>query len=115
MWVPSVSENSSKLLVQKPLPLCSSTNLMLLVESVSRAMPNYHRQTLNQLLNDLDGFDQTTGVIFIAATNHPEILDKALLRPGRFDRHISVELPDVRGRMAILKTPHQEDSSRTRC
>ncbi|KAH7135888.1 intermembrane space AAA protease-like protein IAP-1 [Dendryphion nanum] len=64
---------------------------------------NYHRQTLNQLLNDLDGFDQTTGVIFIAATNHPEILDKALLRPGRFDRHISVELPDVRGRMAILK------------
>jgi ATP-dependent metalloprotease len=64
---------------------------------------NYHRQTLNQLLNDLDGFDQSTGVIFIAATNHPEILDKALLRPGRFDRHISVDLPDVRGRMAILK------------
>ncbi|KAF2258168.1 cell division protease ftsH [Lojkania enalia] len=64
---------------------------------------NYHRQTLNQLLNDLDGFDQSTGVIFIAATNHPEILDKALLRPGRFDRHVSVELPDVRGRLAILK------------
>jgi ATP-dependent metalloprotease len=64
---------------------------------------NYHRQTLNQLLNDLDGFDQSTGVIFIAATNHPEILDKALLRPGRFDRHVTVELPDVRGRMAILK------------
>jgi ATP-dependent metalloprotease len=64
---------------------------------------NYHRQTLNQLLNDLDGFDQTTGVIFIAATNHPEILDKALLRPGRFDRHIAVELPDVKGRLAIIK------------
>lgn len=64
---------------------------------------NYHRQTLNQLLNDLDGFDQSTGVIFIAATNHPEILDKALLRPGRFDRHINVELPDVGGRLAILK------------
>lgn len=64
---------------------------------------NYHRQTLNQLLNDLDGFDQSTGVIFIAATNHPEILDKALLRPGRFDRHVQVELPDVRGRLAILK------------
>jgi ATP-dependent metalloprotease len=64
---------------------------------------NYHRQTLNQLLNDLDGFDQSTGVIFIAATNHPEILDKALLRPGRFDRHIQVDLPDVGGRMAILK------------
>lgn len=64
---------------------------------------NYHRQTLNQLLNDLDGFDQSTGVIFIAATNHPEILDKALLRPGRFDRHINVELPDASGRMEILK------------
>ncbi|KAF2465490.1 cell division protease ftsH [Lindgomyces ingoldianus] len=64
---------------------------------------NYHRQTLNQLLNDLDGFDQSTGVIFIAATNHPQLLDKALTRPGRFDRHVAVELPDVRGRMAILK------------
>ncbi|EUC35180.1 hypothetical protein COCCADRAFT_3573 [Bipolaris zeicola 26-R-13] len=64
---------------------------------------NYHRQTLNQLLNDLDGFDQSTGVIFIAATNHPELLDPALLRPGRFDRHVQVELPDVSGRLAILK------------
>ncbi|KAF1977612.1 cell division protease ftsH [Bimuria novae-zelandiae CBS 107.79] len=63
----------------------------------------YHRQTLNQLLNDLDGFDQSTGVIFIAATNHPELLDKALLRPGRFDRQVQVELPDVQGRLAILK------------
>ncbi|KAH8730962.1 cell division protease ftsH [Phaeosphaeriaceae sp. PMI808] len=64
---------------------------------------NYHRQTLNQLLNDLDGFDQSTGVIFIAATNHPELLDKALLRPGRFDRHVQVDLPDASGRLAILK------------
>jgi ATP-dependent metalloprotease len=64
---------------------------------------NYHRQTLNQLLNDLDGFDQSTGVIFIAATNHPDLLDAALLRPGRFDRHVQVELPDVGGRLAILK------------
>jgi ATP-dependent metalloprotease len=64
---------------------------------------NYHRQTLNQLLNDLDGFDQSTGVIFIAATNHPELLDQALTRPGRFDRHVQVELPDAGGRLAILK------------
>ncbi|OAL52371.1 ATP-dependent metallopeptidase Hfl [Pyrenochaeta sp. DS3sAY3a] len=64
---------------------------------------NYHRQTLNQLLNDLDGFDQSTGVIFIAATNHADLLDSALLRPGRFDRHVKVELPDVTGRLAILK------------
>lgn len=64
---------------------------------------NYHRQTLNQLLNDLDGFDQSTGVIFIAATNHPELLDSALTRPGRFDRHVQVELPDADGRAAILK------------
>jgi ATP-dependent metalloprotease len=65
--------------------------------------PNHSRQTLNQLLNDLDGFDQTTGVIFIAATNHAELLDKALTRPGRFDRLVQVELPDVSGRLAILK------------
>jgi ATP-dependent metalloprotease len=64
---------------------------------------NYHRQTLNQLLNDLDGFDQSSGVIFIAATNHPELLDSALTRPGRFDRHVQVDLPDVSGRLAILK------------
>lgn len=63
----------------------------------------YSKQTLNQLLVDLDGFSQTTGVIFIAATNFPEMLDKALTRPGRFDKIVHVELPDVRGRIAILK------------
>ncbi|CAN6617479.1 mitochondrial inner membrane i-AAA protease supercomplex subunit Yme1p [Trichomonascus vanleenenianus] len=63
----------------------------------------YSKQTLNQLLVDLDGFSQTTGVIFIAATNFPETLDKALTRPGRFDKIVHVELPDVRGRIAILK------------
>ncbi|KAI8369346.1 peptidase family M41-domain-containing protein [Radiomyces spectabilis] len=63
----------------------------------------YVKQTLNQLLVDLDGFSQTEGVVFIAATNFPELLDKALVRPGRFDRMVNVPLPDVRGRMAILK------------
>ncbi|KAI9711138.1 MAG: hypothetical protein M1812_007242 [Candelaria pacifica] len=63
----------------------------------------YAKQTLNQLLTDLDGFSQTSGVIFVAATNFPKLLDKALVRPGRFDRKIDVGLPDVRGRVAILK------------
>lgn len=63
----------------------------------------YHMQTLNQLLTDLDGFDQNSGVVFIAATNFPQMLDKALTRPGRFDRQVVVPLPDVRGRVAILQ------------
>ena len=60
-------------------------------------------QTLNQLLVEMDGFDGKKGVVILAATNRPEILDKALLRPGRFDRRIPVELPDLAGREAILK------------
>ncbi len=60
-------------------------------------------QTLNQLLTEMDGFDGRKGVVILAATNRPEILDKALLRPGRFDRRIPVELPDLAGREAILK------------
>src|SRR2546425_1469571 len=60
-------------------------------------------QTLNQLLVEMDGFDTTEGVILIAATNRPDVLDPALLRPGRFDRQITVDRPDVRGRAAILK------------
>ena len=60
-------------------------------------------QTLNQLLTEMDGFDARKGVVILAATNRPESLDKALLRPGRFDRRIPVELPDLRGREAILK------------
>lgn len=63
----------------------------------------YAKQTLNQLLTELDGFEQNSGVIIIGATNFPESLDKALTRPGRFDRNVAVSLPDVRGRIAILK------------
>lgn len=60
-------------------------------------------QTLNQLLSEMDGFDGSSGVVILAATNRPETLDPALLRPGRFDRRIPVELPDLAGREAILK------------
>ena len=60
-------------------------------------------QTLNQLLTEMDGFDSNKGVVILAATNRPDVLDKALLRPGRFDRRIPVELPDQRGREAILR------------
>ena len=60
-------------------------------------------QTLNQLLTEMDGFDADKGVVILAATNRPETLDKALLRPGRFDRRVPVELPDLLGREAILK------------
>ncbi|MBQ9264522.1 MAG: ATP-dependent zinc metalloprotease FtsH [Clostridia bacterium] len=60
-------------------------------------------QTLNQLLAEMDGFDGKKGVVILAATNRPDILDPALLRPGRFDRRIPVELPDLQGRLAILK------------
>ena len=65
-------------------------------------------QTLNQLLTEMDGFDGKKGVVILAATNRPETLDKALLRPGRFDRRIPVELPDLAGREAILRV-HAKD------
>jgi cell division protease FtsH len=65
-------------------------------------------QTLNQLLSEMDGFDPSKGVVILAATNRPDVLDKALLRPGRFDRRIPVERPDLAGREAVLKV-HARD------
>ncbi|MEB3292995.1 MAG: ATP-dependent zinc metalloprotease FtsH2 [Synechococcales bacterium] len=60
-------------------------------------------QTLNQLLTEMDGFEGNTGIIVIAATNRPDVLDSALLRPGRFDRQITVDVPDIKGRLEVLK------------
>ena len=65
-------------------------------------------QTLNQLLSEMDGFDSNKGLLILAATNRPEVLDKALLRPGRFDRRIIVDKPDQKGRLEILKV-HSKD------
>ncbi len=65
-------------------------------------------QTLNQLLSEMDGFDSSKGIIILGATNRPEVLDKALLRPGRFDRRIIVERPDLKGRIDVLKV-HSHD------
>lgn len=65
-------------------------------------------QTLNQLLSEMDGFDSTKGLLVLGATNRPEILDPALLRPGRFDRRVIVDKPDLNGRINILKV-HSKD------
>ena len=59
-------------------------------------------QTLNQLLTEMDGFEGNSGIIIIAATNRPDVLDSALMRPGRFDRQVSVDAPDIKGRLSIL-------------
>lgn len=80
------------------------------LDSIGRARGSHYvggnseqEQTLNQILTEMDGFTSREGVIVLAATNQPDLLDKALLRPGRFDRHVIVNLPDRRGREAILK------------
>ena len=73
-------------------------------------------QTLNQMLSEMDGFEATEGIVMMAATNRPDILDPALLRPGRFDRQVVVPLPEFEERLAILKVHarRQEDRSRRR-
>ena len=71
-------------------------------------------QTLNQLLAEMDGFDARKGVIIMGATNRPEVLDPALLRPGRFDRQVLVDKPDVRGREEILRIHVQDREGRRR-
>ncbi|MBO4808530.1 MAG: ATP-dependent zinc metalloprotease FtsH [Lachnospiraceae bacterium] len=85
------------------------------IDAIGRSRDNRYgggneerEQTLNQLLSEMDGFDSTKGVLILAATNRPEILDKALLRPGRFDRRIIVDKPDLKGRVEILKV-HAKD------
>ena len=72
-------------------------------------------QTFNQLLVEMDGFDTNEGIILIAATNRPDVLDPALLRPGRFDRQVVVGNPDIIGREAILKVHVKKNKHRPRC
>ena len=85
------------------------------IESIGRSRDSKYgggneerEQTLNQLLSEMDGFDTSKGILVLGATNRPEILDKALLRPGRFDRRIIVDKPDLKGRVEILKV-HAKD------
>ena len=84
------------------------------IDSIGKSRDNQmqsndeREQTLNQLLTEMDGFDTSKGIVILGATNRPEILDKALLRPGRFDRRVIVDRPDLKGRIAILKV-HSKD------
>ena len=94
---------------------CSSTRSTRSVVTAAPALGGGHderEQTLNQLLVEMDGFDQKQGVILLASTNRPDILDPALLRPGRFDRQIVVDRPDLEGRKAILAVHAREQAAR---
>lgn len=80
------------------------------IDAIGKSRDNHYgggnderEQTLNQLLSEMDGFDTSKGIVILAATNRPEVLDKALLRPGRFDRRVIVDKPDLKGRVDILK------------
>lgn len=77
-------------------------------DTVGHGGDSEREQTLNQLLSEMDGFDTSKGIVILAATNRPEVLDKALLRPGRFDRRVIVEKPDLKGRIDVLKV-HSKD------
>ena len=70
---------------------------------------------MNQILSEMDGFSGREGIIVLAATNQPDVLDRALLRPGRFDRRVIVHLPDKTGREAILKVHTRRRAARRRC
>ena len=85
--------------------MCSSFNLhsLLLFSDGSGKVNEEREQTLNQLLTEMDGFTPDTGVVFIGATNRADLLDPALMRPGRFDRKIRMPKPDTEGRYEILK------------
>ena len=88
------------------LVLCLLTRLMPSVKSRDSQYGggnDEREQTLNQLLAEMDGFDTSKGLLILAATNRPEVLDPALLRPGRFDRRVIVDRPDLKGRVDILK------------
>lgn len=84
------------------------------VDAIGKSRDGHHggnderEQTLNQLLSEMDGFDTSKGLVVLAATNRPEVLDKALLRPGRFDRRVIVDKPDLKGRIDVLKV-HAKD------
>ena len=93
---------------RRPRPRASSSSMSWTPSAANAActwapVNDEREQTLNQLLVEMDGFEANVGVIILAATNRPEVLDRALLRPGRFDRQVVIDVPDLEGRLAILK------------